>query len=43
MNEAEDFEMEKHELAMIRKIFEPVGSVFIDGNFYMPEGEEEGT
>jgi hypothetical protein len=43
MNEAEDFEFEKHELEMIKKIFKPVGSIFIDGNFYQEEGEEEGT
>ncbi len=42
MNEAEEFDMEKHELEMLNKVLDPVGSVFMDGRFYQ-EGDEEGT
>ena len=42
MNEAEEFDPEKHELQMLKKVLDPVGSVFIKGNFYA-EGDEEGT
>ena len=39
MEDGEDFDPEKHEVSMINKIFDPVGSLFIDGNFYV-EGED---
>jgi hypothetical protein len=39
MEDGEDFDPEKHEVEMLNKIFDPVGSLFIDGNFYV-EGED---
>ena len=35
-----DFNPEKHEVEMFNKIFDPVGSLFIDGNFYVEEGDD---
>ena len=40
MDDGEDFDPEKHEVLVMNKIFDPVGSLFIDGCFYV-EGEDQ--
>ena len=40
MQDGEDFNPEKHEVEMFNKIFNPVGSLFMDGSFYVPEGDD---
>ena len=40
MQDGEDFNPEKHEVDMFNKIFDPVGSLFMDGSFFVPEGDD---